>query len=195
MQKLLLLASHFLLIIFSSSSMAQEQQVNLLPHQEEMIQSLDEYFAVQREAVYLHLNKNLFLKGEQLGFSAYVLNKHNLQPSFSTTNLYVQIKDPEGEVVKEELLLVNKGIASGVVNIDSDFSSGNYTVTAFTNYMRNFKEQDFFSESIQVLESNIVSAENRSGVEKVDAQFLPESGHLLSGILNNVGVIVKDSLG
>ena len=36
-------------------------------------------------------------------------------------------------------------------------------------------------------------AEEERIANEIDAQFLPESGHLLHGVINNVGVVIKDN--
>ncbi|MGB7843487.1 MAG: hypothetical protein WBL21_11885, partial [Salinimicrobium sp.] len=133
---------------------------------------------------------------EQLGIAAYVVNKSNLKPSDITSNLYVQIANTRGEVLKQEVLLVEGGVASSVYDIDSDFLPGDYTITAFTNWMRNFDEQNYFTEKIKVLESS-TDFQNpyRNSLGTIDAQFLPESGHLLNNVMNHVGIIVRDSHG
>lgn len=164
--------------------------------EQKLQKDIKSYLSLTREVVYLHLNKTLFLQGEQLGFSAYVLNKKDLKPSLYSTNLYVQITNADEEIVKQELLLVENGVASSVIDVDSTFTSGNYKITAFTNWMQNFQETNFFSEDIRVLEFNTSTTSNvRDPQPAMDIQFLPESGHLLKGVPNLIGVIAKDSLG
>ncbi len=164
--------------------------------QEQLIEKFSNYFSIPKEVAYLQLNKTVLLLGEQLGIAAYVVNKSDLKPSVLTSNLYVQIKNSEGIIVREDLLLVENGAASSIYNIDSDFSPGDYTIIAFTNWMRNFEERNYFSEKIKILESSISYNDSKiDSFPNIDAQFLPESGHLLSNVLNHVGVIVKDGQG
>jgi hypothetical protein len=162
----------------------------------ELVDTYEEYIDAPREVVYLHLNKSTYIKGESIGFTAYVLDKRDKRPSLLTTNLYVSIEDTNHKIVKQKLIKVNNGIASNVFNVDSLFNSGYYNIKAYTNWMRNFNEPNYYNESIRVIDP-----EKENFIEKpivnndIDAQFLPESGHLLNGILNKVGVIVKDNQG
>lgn len=159
-------------------------------------QALENYLEMPRELAYLHLNKAVYLKGEQIGFTAYVVNKQNLTPSKTSTNLYVQIKDGDNKIVKEKLVLLENGRASHTITIDSIFSSGNYTIQAFTNWMRNFKEQNHFIDQFKVVEINDSDQTDKvANTAAVDVQFLPESGHLLNSVLNTVGVIAKGKNG
>jgi hypothetical protein len=163
---------------------------------ENLQEDINDYRSIRKEVAYLHLNKSILLQGEQLGFSGYIVNKMDLTPSDSTANLYVQIRNSKDEIILEELKRVENGVTTGVINIDKEFLPGEYTITAFTNWMRNFEEQNYFSEKIKILATNLDNtSSSNEAPEVIDAQFLPESGHLLNGIMNNVGVIVKDAHG
>jgi hypothetical protein len=171
-------------ILFFISSNAQVDQFTLM-------EKIKEHDEIPREIAYLHLNKSTYLEGEQIAFTAYVVNKQNLKPS-EATNLYIIIKDDKNKVVKEKLVLVEDGTSSNTIRVDSLFTVGNYTISAFTNWMRNFKEQNYFVENIKIIEAES-SDENiaSTSTENIDLQFLPESGHLLNGVINTVGVIAK----
>lgn len=149
-----------------------------------------------REVVYVHLNKSVYIKGEDIGFNAYVFDKNTKKLSQKTTNLYCIISDRNKKVIKKQLLRVKNGIANGLLKLDSLFTSGNYTFKAYTNWMRNFKEQNLFEASIRVIDPSKESfVEDTFSNANIDAQFLPESGHLLHNTVNTVGVVLKNNLG
>ncbi|WP_179009729.1 hypothetical protein [Winogradskyella forsetii] len=154
------------------------------------------YTEAAREVVYLHLNKSTYITGEDIGFTTYVLDKKDKKPSFITTNLYVSIEGEDKKILKQKLIKVVDGVASNTFELDSLFSSGNYKIKAYTNWMLNFDEKNYFSESIRILNPNNENDLSEKRIENhIDAQFLPESGHLLNGVINVVGVIIKDQLG
>jgi hypothetical protein len=149
-----------------------------------------------RETAYVHLNKSTYIKNEDLGFTAYVFHKNDKRLSLLTKNLYVVIRDKNNKIVKEKLLKVENGIAHNVFKIDSLFGSGNYKFFAYTNWMKNFKEQNFFVQSFKVINpADTKIIKNKTISAKIDAQFLPESGHLVANIRNIIGVIIKNDLG
>ena len=45
--------------------------------EEKLVKSYTDYHKTAREIVYLHLNKSTYIKGEDIGFTAYVLDKRN----------------------------------------------------------------------------------------------------------------------
>ncbi|WP_412559708.1 hypothetical protein [Winogradskyella sp. MIT101101] len=177
-----------LLLFFGLSISAQEDS--------EVLEAYEDYTEAAREVVYMHLNKSTYIKGESIGFTAYVMDKKDKKPSLLTTNLYVSIEDENKNVIKQKLIRVDDGVASNSFEVDSLFSSGYYNVKAYTNWMLNFNEQNHYVESVRIINPETEEYIEEERIENtVDAQFLPESGHLLSGVINNVGVVIKDNLG
>lgn len=176
----------FLLSVFSIS--AQEDS--------EILEAYEEYTDAAREVVYMQLNKSTYITGESIGFTAYVMDKKDKKPSLLTTNLYVSIEDKNQNILKQKLIKVTDGVASNTFEVDSVFASGYYNIKAYTNWMLNFNEQNFYTESIRIINpDNDEYVEETVVVNTIDAQFLPESGHLLNGVINNIGVVIKDNLG
>ncbi|OUR93929.1 hypothetical protein A9Q87_04265 [Flavobacteriales bacterium 34_180_T64] len=177
------------LLLFSAT--AQNNQTH-----DSLINSYEKYSKLPREVVYVHLNKSTYIKGEAIGFSAYVLDKDTKTPSALTTNLYCTISDKNNTIIKQKLIRVEKGISNNVFHVDSLFNSGNYTFKAYTNWMRNFDEQNLFVETI-----NVIDPETETFVKpkllpnNLDAQFLPEGGHLVADIKSNIGIVIKNSDG
>lgn len=159
-----------------------------------VLRPFNDYTKIPREVAYVHLNKTVYLKGETLAFTAYILDKNTKTLSSLTTNLYCTVIDETNKVVKQQLIQVENGIGSGQIFVDSVFTSGNYTFKAYTNWMRNFNERNFYSQLIKIIDvENATKTKTRTN--KVDVQFLPEGGHLVLDVENSVGVIMKDSLG
>lgn len=176
--------------LISGSAIAQEAQM------EDLTEAFTAYSGPYREVAYCHLNKSTYIKGELLGFSAYVFEKDTKVPSQSTRNLYCVISDENDRVLKSKMVKVSNGFAHNVFEIDSVFTSGHYRFKAYTNWMKNFDEPNAFVESFRVLDPQIEdSVKESASANTLDAQFLPEGGHFVDGVQANVGVIVKDTEG
>ena len=172
---------------------AQENPLN------QVLEEFEAYSELPREMAYVHLNKSVFLNGEPIGYKAYILDKENLKPSTETTNLYLVIKDRSGKTIKSDLIRVESGTASGAIQLDSLFASGEYTLKAYTNWMLNFQESNHFEQSILVIDPKSEASEGKSLVQGKSSQIhthvLPEGGHAPVGIETNFGVIIKDAQG
>ncbi len=170
-----------------------------LSSQEEsdVLDAFEDYTDLTREQVFVHLNKTVYIKGEMLGFNAYVFNGESKLLSGTTANLYCQVLDANDKVINEKLIMVNQGVSRGDFMIDSTYSSGEYTFKAYTNWLRNFNsEHTYFEEHFRVIDPETVKTDKPIAVsDEIDLQILPESGHLLSDTENVVGVIAKDGLG
>ena len=163
----------------------------------DVLDAFEDYTDLTREQVYLHLNKTVYIKGEMLGFNAYVFNGESKLLSGTTANLYCQVLDANDKVINEKLIMINQGISRGDFMIDSTYSSGEYTLKAYTNWLRNFNsEHTYYEEHFRVIDPETVKTDKPIAVsDDVDLQILPESGHLLSATDNVVGIIAKDSRG
>ena len=80
--------------------------------------------AIPEEVIYIHLNKSIFLKGEDIGVTSYVYDKKKTQPSLVTRNVYTQLLPREKNTVKEDLLLVENGSTSYNIETDSTLANG-----------------------------------------------------------------------
>lgn len=143
------------------------------------------------ENIHLHLNKTTFLQGERLWFKAYVQDQKSKRPSLETSNLHVGIYSANGEEIKRKLFYVENGMAKGDFAIDSALVETEYTVLAWTNYMRNFKKLQPFRQQIKIPKEGI--EENIKDVN-MKISIFPEGGHLIAGAYNNIGILVNNGL-
>lgn len=151
------------------------------------------YFQHPRESVHLHLNKTLFLTGEEIWWSGYVYNKRTNTPSFETTNLYCGIYDQNGEQIHKGLFLVDGGRVHGSFKVGSELASGSYFIKAGTLWMKNFREDSDFVQKIVIINQNLEF--ERASATTYDLQILPEGGHLIEEVNNSVGIRLTDQNG
>jgi hypothetical protein len=195
MKKSLLTGPNYvLLVIFSFTFFFGNSQKS---NEDDLFDAYKNYSKLPREIAYGHLNKSTLIKGESLGFSIYLLDKYTKKPSLRAKNVYCTIQNSTGTIVKKKLILAENGVVSGIFEIDSLFKSGNYVFKAYTNWMRNFEEQNFYVQHLKVINPDqdaFVDADDEDYFD-LDAQFLPEGGHLLLNAKNTVGVVMKDDYG
>lgn len=181
----------FSLVLFCSFGFqlySQEKNLEV----EEVIKKYSDYFTLNRESVYLHLNKTAVAPTEGLWFSAYIYNTKHQIPNPATTNLNVNIYDSKGMLVEAKTFFVGNGKGAGFLKLDTTkYAPGDYLITASTNYMGNFREDLSFSQKIRILGQTDIA----SLPIKYDLQFLPEGGHLVEGVPNTIGVKLLDNSG
>lgn len=179
-----------LLLLMALSSFSQEKSV---------VNLYVDYFSLPRESLFLHTNKTTYIIGEseEIWFTAYAYDRKSHLSSKATTNIHLGLYDASGELLEKKLFLAEEGIAAGNMVLDSTLTTGDYYLKIHTQWMKNFKEDDSFVKKIHIInpKKNQISDTKKIQSKEYDIQFLPEGGHLLSGIKNNVGIKALDDYG
>ena len=182
---------HFLFLLTVLWGYGQKEDVL-----DRIISDFSLYSALPREVAYVHLNKSVYIKGEDLAFKAYVLDKDRKQPSQETRNLYCVLSDSADRMVKSQLVRITNGVGEGIFELDSLFYTGKYTFRAYTNWMRNFSETNSYQQSLHILDPEThPTLPDHPLPKELDVQILPEGGHAVAGLPSVYGVIIKDTGG
>ncbi len=175
-----------------------------------IVEKFESYFKrLPQQKVYLHFDKSNYKADETVWFKAYLVNARDHKPDSSTTNLYVELINPSGYIVQNKLIRMTDGFGNGDFSFQDTVPEGVYKLRAFTNWMRNVDEDFFFEKSIYLANPDFstyvtreelqrIKAEKRKykkSENKFDVQFLPEGGHLLSGVENKLGFKAINELG
>ncbi|WP_175288776.1 TonB-dependent receptor plug domain-containing protein [Flagellimonas eckloniae] len=103
----------------------------------------------QLEKIYTHTDRPFYFPGETIWFKSYLVDENN-QPSSITDIIRAELVSPKGSVVKTKNLAVVHGYVYGDFEIQENWVGGIYNLKVYTNYMRNFDENLFFSKEITV---------------------------------------------
>lgn len=163
-------------------------------NQEKIKTLLDNYFLDDREIMHVQFNKNIYLNNDDVAFKGYVLSKNNNTPYLNTSNVQLTIYNEKEEVVQKQLLFTANGMFSGGIHLNNNFKTGKYLFHFYSNWMNNFKEDDSFSQFIEINEIDepfrFKSIEPNFKTAKI--AFFPEGGAIIDGISNTIGVRITD---
>ena len=155
-----------------------------------------------KEKIYLHFDKPYYATGDIIWFKAYLIDAETNLPNALSKMLYVDLIDPSNKIIFSRILKIEKGGAAGDFQLSYNLQSGKYRVRSYTNYMRNFDDEYFFRKDIiihnfkTINSDSIITNSKTAKKEKKynenvnlrpDLQFFPESGSMVSGILNRIG--------
>lgn len=179
-------------------------------------QNIEAYLETQQsvpfQKLYLHTDREFYFTGDTLWFAAYLLEGQTHIPTLEPCNLYVDLIKADGKIIKNELFLIQNGFGSGYVPFsDSVILEGSFILRAYTDYLKNFGDDAFFTKSIRVstvknsfeLQSNNRFSSSQSVdftnsetlTNKLDVSFLPEGGFLLADESNCVAFKAVDQTG
>lgn len=180
------------LLLFTCISFSQTN-INTF---EDLKEAQSNYFQLNRENVYLHLNKTKFILQEGIWFTAYAYSSRDLKPHPLTTNLQVKLFDELGNEVASKVIFIYEGVGEGFFDPhELGLSPGTYQIKASTHFMENFKEDLAFYENIEILGGDAKAEVDSAQKDTYDLQLLPEGGHLLTDAPNTVGVKLLDQNG
>ncbi len=141
--------------------------------------------SVWEERVYLHMDREQAEAGEAIFFKAYVYNGPT-QKRFSPSGvLRLELRDSENALVSTQYHPVEQGAGQGVLKLPKKLKDGSYEVLAYTRWMKNYGEQQFYRKTIQVGEDPEVQGTGEN-LGEGRLEFYPEGGRLLAGISNRL---------
>lgn len=157
---------------------------------------IENYFFLDRENIHLQFNKKIFFTNEKATFKGYIYNIKKGLPFLTTTNIYATLYNEKGEKIDDKLFYANKGSFVGNFELNSGLPTGNYYVHVFTNWMKNFKEDESSTFKFKIIHQNDTSYnEEIADYSNVHIAFFPEGGTIVEGIKNNIGLTVTDCRG
>ena len=137
------------------------------------------------EKVFLHTDKNLFSAGETIWYSAYATLGPFHQYSTGSSVLHVDLINPDGKIVRSQTHGLINGKGSGSLEIPKNIVSGNYLLRSYTQWMRNFDADFFYTKRLHILNDNL-TGDKEIEEDEIDLQFFPEGGHAVADIAGKV---------
>ena len=144
------------------------------------------------EKIYLQTDKDIFTNIEDIWISAYVTLGTELHYSLASKVLYLNLISSNGRIVLSKTIPLNNGRGAGNITIPQNLEQGKYQLRAYTNWMRNFDSDFFFTKTIDVINSKQNTYPISKNNQDIDLQFFPEGG---SSIVNLNGRIAFKAIG
>ena len=131
------------------------------------------------------MDKELFSAGETIWYSAYVV----LGPfhHFTTASrvLHIDLIDSTGEIVHTQTQELMHGKGWGSIEIPENIGSGKFQLRSYTQWMRNFDHDFFFTKNLTIVNAKDIAG-TLTSTDNIDLQFFPEGGYAVAGIAGKV---------
>ncbi|WJS96523.1 hypothetical protein NYQ10_08675 [Flavobacterium johnsoniae] len=183
-----------LIIRFFSFLFCLQSFSQAISNQDKITKYLTDYFSEDREIIHVQFNKNIYTNNEDIGFKGYIFSKNNNIPNSTTTNVQLIVYNNENQIVQKQLLYAQGGIFSGGIHLNEKFKGGNYHFHFYTNWMNNFKEDDSFNQTIEIIDTKepYTFKTNEPNWKTAEIRLFPEGGIILNDIVNTIGVKITD---
>ena len=104
----------------------------------------------KQEKIYIQTDKTFYKQNERIWYKTFLLNSEDNRASDISDVLYVELRDPKGNVVYKQEHRVLSGVSSGDFLVKEDAAGGIYTLVAYTKWQKNWGEELFFKKEITV---------------------------------------------
>ena len=103
------------------------------------------------EKVILTTDREIYLCGENIYFTAFTCESNWFLPVSFSSILYIELYNQDYQVISKGKFNINKGKSSGKLTIPRTLSTNYYYLRAYTNYMKNFGERQFYLQKVRVI--------------------------------------------
>ena len=103
-----------------------------------------------KEKIYVHLDKPYYYPGETIWFKGYVKFDNPAIDSLSGV-VYAELIDPHDRVVLAKTLKIDSGSFYNDFVLSDTLQRGNYYLRAYTNFDRNFGDENLFAKPLFIL--------------------------------------------
>lgn len=182
---------NILLVTTSLQLAAQNKDLNFLQT------SLENYTKNNlQEKLYIHTDKNFYVANEICWFKIYNLDASFNKPLHISKVAYLELIDNNNKAVWQEKIALHEGTGNGSILIPSAIATGNYTLRAYTNWMKNFNASFFFEKKISIVNPSLAQENNYTPTkENYTIQVFPEGGNLVAGQIAKMAFKIVNQFG
>ena len=149
-----------------------------------------------QEKLFLHTDKNFYVANEICWFKVYNVDAILNKPLSISKVAYVELIDHNNKAVIQEKIALGEGTGNGSILIPNSIATGNYTLRAYTNWMKNFNTSFFFEKKISILNASMVQENNYTPIkETYTIQVFPEGGNLVGDVSSKVAFKIANQFG
>ena len=86
-----------------------------------------------KENIYLHINSNFLISGEEILYSLYCLQENNKLSKLSKI-AYVELIDKNNKSITKQKIRLKNGKGNGLLFLNANLKSGTYKLISYTNW-------------------------------------------------------------
>lgn len=150
-----------------------------------------------QEKIHVHTDKPYYMAGDTIWLRAHVADASTMSPAALSKYVYVEFQSAEKPASGEQppapqriRIREDGGVYAGYLPLPMTAKGGDYTLTAYTAFMRNAGADYFFRMPVYVSAYGSRyerQSPMRSARQDFDVSFFPEGGYLLEGVPCTLG--------
>ncbi|NDW18411.1 hypothetical protein D0T53_05710 [Dysgonomonas sp. 216] len=121
-----------------------------------------------QEKIYLQTDRPYYMNGEKMHFRAYIIHASTNKPAYISRYIYVELLAPNNTLaVRQQIRMEDDNMFYGHLELPESLPEGNYTLRAYTRYMENLDESQFYTRPVFIIDPNSAKAEIETNFEFV----------------------------
>jgi hypothetical protein len=149
-----------------------------------------------QEKIYLHTDRSFYITGEVLWFKVYVTDAHMHLPGTLSSVAHIEINNPALKTKWETSIELKDGKGDGSILIPSWFTTGNYSLRAYTNWMKNLGPEYYFEKAITLVNPQKKPVfKEAQFIQQAQIDYFPEGGRLVPGLPGTLGFHIHNEQG
>ena len=148
------------------------------------------------EKLFIHTAKTFYLPGEIIWFKIYVTDPVQNRPSLISKVAYAELLDVSNKALLQAKIGLDSGSGNGSLVVPAYLPTGQYTLRAYTNLIKNYDPSTYFHQSITIINPAKTNEPLQGAASDANyVAFFPEGGQLVTGLLNNVAFKFTNQFG
>lgn len=174
----------------------QKSAKTLIKELKRKLDQFTELFPAER--LYAQTDRTDYFPGQDLWFSAYLLNESNFKPLDISNIIKTELLNTSGEPVALKEWIATDGRATGNLTIPTDIASGTYLFRAYTTWQHQMPGSKVFETPIVVQQpGQVLHLGDATTLPAAlpSIEFYPEGGDLVVGLPSRVAFKTSAALG
>jgi hypothetical protein len=109
--------------------------------------------SVPRKEIFVHTDREVYIAGENIWFSLYVMDRQTSKISVNEHIAYFELLNQENRPVIQKRIRIVNGYGQGQVVLPDSLRTGSYTIRTYTGWMKNFLPENCFMKEIRIYNS------------------------------------------
>lgn len=147
-----------------------------------------------QEKLFLHIDRPVYACGDEMWFKVYNVDGSLHRQLDMSKVTYVELLDADQKPALQAKVAMKDGAGNGYFQLPTTLQTGNYTVRAYTSWMKNFDPAFYFQQQVTIINTfEQLPKQEAAKAKGYTLQFFPEGGNLLAGIASNVAFKISGS--
>lgn len=134
----------FSLISYSTNKVEPDFKKDIISHFN------SQWLKTPQEKIYVHTDKPYYSAGEDIWFTAYLINAATHTPNTLSRFVYVELIDKSDSVLTRIKIKRDSLGFSGSIKLKPELPAGHYALRAYTYWMQNVSDDFFFTKRIYI---------------------------------------------